>query len=165
MSRPAQFNAIVAGLELRGLDLLDIGCGSGEFAPALIRDHGAGRVAGVDERRELIDRALARAAESGLEARLSFRLLEGGGLPFAALSFDAILVRDRPIGAGEAAVSLAEMRRVLRPGGIVAGFGCRGTTDPSSIVSQLEQAGFADVEVRGQDPAGHSVVRAYARMY
>ena len=93
------------------LRLLDAGCGPGGLLAALQRD---GAATGLD----LSPLALDLARRAGCR-----RLVRGsvGALPFAAGSFDAVVSADVLYHAAVAddAVALAELGRVLRPGGIV----------------------------------------------
>jgi ubiquinone/menaquinone biosynthesis C-methylase UbiE len=104
-------------LELQpGARVLDVGCGTGPDAFELARRVGAGGcVQGVDPSEQLIAEARRRAAGRGLPVQ--FQVGDIYRLPFADESFDAcradrvFLYLDRP------AAGLAEMARVLRPGG------------------------------------------------
>jgi SAM-dependent methyltransferase len=88
--------------------VLDLGCGIGDigrFAPA-----GATRVYGAD-----IDLgALRQAAVS--EAAVAWNA-ERGGLPFADAAFDAVIAKDILEHVQRPWELVAEIRRVLRPGG------------------------------------------------
>ncbi len=58
-----------------GMHVLDIGCGWGGMALTLARDHGA-RVTGVTLSENQLATARRRAADAGLEDRVTFRLLD-----------------------------------------------------------------------------------------
>ena len=60
---PEEVDRVVAGLDLSGCRLLDIGCGSGGVALHLLQAHGAGHVTGFDVEGPVIAAARARAAE------------------------------------------------------------------------------------------------------
>jgi SAM-dependent methyltransferase len=90
--------------------LLDLGCGKGRFA-AHLQDRGA-EVVGLDLSAAMLARAGGLSRVRGSARRL----------PFAAESFDGVLaveVLQHVAPRGLDAV-LAELRRVLRPGGTVA---------------------------------------------
>jgi 2-polyprenyl-6-hydroxyphenyl methylase/3-demethylubiquinone-9 3-methyltransferase len=95
---------------LKGASVLDLGCGKGRFA-ARLQEMGA-RVVGLD-------RSQAMLAEGrGLDRVLG----SAARLPFSDGSFDAVVaieVFEHLPSNFELAV-LAEIRRVLRPGGVVA---------------------------------------------
>ena len=95
--------------DVRNMAALDAGCGSGRYLKAL-QDRGAVAI-GVD----LSDAMLSRARMVGT------RIVRGDlcALPFADRSFDLVVCG---LALGDVAaldVSLAEMSRVLRPGGNV----------------------------------------------
>lgn len=92
-----------------GCRVLDVACGPGSTLETLSRGHGATSV-GLDPSRPL----LRRARSAGADALV---MGTGGDLPFMSESFDAAFVECSLCLTGEPAVVLAEMRRVLVPGG------------------------------------------------
>jgi phosphoethanolamine N-methyltransferase len=108
---------MLEGADLRGREVLDIGCGVGGADVVLVRDHGAGHVLGIDVERPALDRAAARAESAGLTDRLSFQLVAPGPLPFAAAAFDVVFSKEAIIHVADKAALFAEVLRVLRPGG------------------------------------------------
>ena len=134
--RDAENSAAYLLPHLRATDeLLDVGCGPGTITIDLARRLGSGRVVGVDRSAEVVE--IARAAAAGTVATAGpetpppagppgeapgarFEVADCYALPFADASFDVVHAHqvlqhlDRPVDA------LAEMRRVCRPGGIVA---------------------------------------------
>jgi len=119
-----------------GDEVLDVGCGPGTITIDLARRLGTGRVVGVDSSAEVVEIARAAAAEAaattatatadkegpeqGAPLPVSFEVADCYELPFADASFDVVHAHQvlqhltRPVDA------LTEMRRVCRPGGIVA---------------------------------------------
>lgn len=99
--------------------LLDIGCGPGAIT-AVLAAH-VGQVTGIDIQPRSIAAANELVGETGI-GNLSFREADMTALPFDDESFDAVFLhavlyhQDAPTLAG----TLAEARRVLRPGGLVA---------------------------------------------
>lgn len=93
--------------------LLDVGCGIGVLHPLLAPI--AGRLAGTDVSSE----ALARAQSD--HGDVEYRMMEGGRLPWPDRSFDVSLAVCvfHHVPVSERAVLLAEMRRSVRPGGLV----------------------------------------------
>jgi ubiquinone/menaquinone biosynthesis C-methylase UbiE len=102
-----------------GMSLLDVGCGPGTLTADLATRVAPGEVLGVDVSPEVVAEAEAHARGAGVP-NLSFRVGDFRSVGLAAGSFDAVHahqvlqhLRD-PVGA------LAEMRKLVRPEGIVA---------------------------------------------
>ena len=93
-----------------GDDVLDIGCGAGEFSAALL-DAGAQPIA-VDVAREALRRARERVPD--LDARL---WRPGEPLPLEDCSVDAVWAGEVVEHVVDVAPWLSELRRVLRPRG------------------------------------------------
>jgi ubiquinone/menaquinone biosynthesis C-methylase UbiE len=98
--------------EVRGLDVLDFGCGHGMAAIVLAR-RGA-RVAAFDLSRGYVDEARHRAQANGVAVR--FVQADGQRLPFADGSFDRIW-GNAVLHHLDVPTAARELRRVLRPGG------------------------------------------------
>lgn len=103
-----------------GGTVLDLCCGHGASAIPAARAVGAtGRVLGVDVAQPLLDLALARAAGEGL-ANIEFRQGDATctGLPTG--SFGAVICVFGVFFAADMAAFIAEMWRLVRPGGVLA---------------------------------------------
>src|SRR5262245_42706946 len=145
------------GVEL-GDDVLEIGPG-----PSVTTDLLRGRTP------RLTALEVDAAAAAALEERLGgwgVRVVHGDGaaMPFADGSFSGVvaftMLHHVPTAAAQDRL-LAEARRVLRPGGVFAGFDGVGSflfwlihlgdtynpVDPDTFGRRLEVAGFADVSV------------------
>lgn len=97
---------------------LDCCTGTGDLALALAdRVTRSGEVVGVDFAEEMLVRARAKAAARG--ARIDFRPGDALDLPFADGSFDAATVAFGIRNVSDLDRGLAEMARVVRPGGRV----------------------------------------------
>lgn len=105
--------------------VLDLGCGAGEFSAALAA-HGARPVA-LDAAPEAVRRARGR----GVDARV---IAADAGLPFADAAFDVVWLGETLEHLVDPVGTLHEVRRVLRPGG-----GLLATTPdhPPALVREL----------------------------
>lgn len=117
--RTAERNAAFLLPHLRpGMRLLDAGCGAGSITIGLARAVAPGEVIGIDASAERIDEARGAAATAGCE-NVRFEVADVCRLPFDDASFDAAFAHallqhvEWPLDA------LVELRRVLRPGGII----------------------------------------------
>jgi SAM-dependent methyltransferase len=111
---------------LRAQDrVLDVGTGSGVVALAAAqRVAGAGAVVGVDLSGGQLEVARAKAHQAGLEDRVRFEQADAEALPFENQSFDVVLSLFALLHFPAPEQALAEMFRVLRPGGrLVIGIG------------------------------------------
>ena len=108
-------------LDLTGRELLDIGCGLGGPALALVREACAAHVVGIDIQQPLLDHAARRVCAAGLSDRIGLRHVEPGPLPFADERFDVIYATSVICHIADLTPFLAECRRVLRPDGYLIG--------------------------------------------
>jgi SAM-dependent methyltransferase len=115
------FGPIAADVAARagpGARVLEVGCGPGRLAIRLAREHGL-EVTGVDLDPGMIERARANAAASrdGGGPEPSFAVGDAASLPFADRSFDLVVSTLSLHHWADPAAGLAEIGRVLRPGG------------------------------------------------
>jgi phosphoethanolamine N-methyltransferase len=108
---------VVAGLDLIGKRVLDIGCGSGAIALSLVQDHGAGQVVGIDVEAPVCAAARRRVDAAGLADRVEIREVEPGPLPFGDGVFDVVFSKDSIIHIPDKEALSADVHRVLKPGG------------------------------------------------
>jgi SAM-dependent methyltransferase len=101
-----------AGIE-RGQSAVDVGCGSGVLTEELARRLGAEAVAAADPS-PLVEAAAARVPGADV------RTAPAEDLPWADASFDAALAQLVLHFLEDPVAGLVEMRRVVRPGGVVA---------------------------------------------
>jgi ubiquinone/menaquinone biosynthesis C-methylase UbiE len=155
-----------------GAAILDVGCGTGVVARRLARD-GARRVVGLDATPAMLE--VARAAASREGRAVEWREGFAEKLPFADAEFDLVACQFALMFFADRAAALAEMARVLRPGGrlalsvfqeigrhpfyvaldraIRARLGASGVEeifalgDAAALRASLEAAGFRDVAV------------------
>ena len=131
-------------LAMAGLEpdhhLLDVGCGPGFFAERVAREQlPRGRVTGVDVDPNLLTIARSRLAGSGL--RVAFVKGTAVRLPLDDDQVDIAYARFLFQHLADPGVVLAEMARVVRPGGVVAAV----DTDDGSLVVHPEPEGFAEL--------------------
>lgn len=103
-----------------GQEFLDIGCGTGDVALAILRQAPAARVTGLDPSSGMLALANAKASRAGLADRAVFKEGDATALPFPDSSFDGIACAFCLRNIADRRKALAEMRRVLRPGGTLA---------------------------------------------
>jgi SAM-dependent methyltransferase len=112
---------------------LDIGCGTGAFSELILRSCAPTAVVGIDPSPAQIDYA------RGVLPAATFQVADSMELPFGDNEFDvaasALVIHFIP----DRAKAFAEMRRVLRPGGLVAGYTWKrtATTDFAPYVPML----------------------------
>jgi SAM-dependent methyltransferase len=110
-------------LELIGVEpgerLLDIASGRGDSALLAARERGC-VVTGIDYGAGAVVAARRAAEAAGIGDRVAFRVADAEALPFQDESFDAALCECSLCTFPDKRRALAEMRRVLRPGGRVA---------------------------------------------
>ena len=97
----------------RGLRWVDVGCGNGAFTELLVGRCGALDVQGIDPSEEQLAFARARLAR----APATFTRGDAMALPYADASFDAAVMALVIFFVPEPARGIAEMARVIRPGG------------------------------------------------
>jgi len=174
--RLAYFDGIVS--DWRNISVLDLGCGGGFMAEALAR-RGA-KVIGVDPSAPAIEAGREHAKAAGLD--IDYRVGTGEAIPAPDESLDCVVVVDVFEHVADLVIVLDEIRRVLKPGGLLlfdtlnrtrlAAFvfvslgedilriGPRGTHDPakfikpSELAAMLAKAGFDAAPVTGLGPNG-----------
>lgn len=97
----------------QGALALDVGTGTGDLALALLAQ-GARTVVGVDVAPAMLARAWGKARETGSP---SLALADALRLPFRDATFDCVTAAFVLRNLSRIGVALAEMARVLRPGG------------------------------------------------
>jgi len=117
-----------------GDSALDVCCGTGDFALELAKAVGEnGRVVGVDFSESMLDVAGAKAARRGMR-RIEFVAANTCELPFDNDSFDCVTVGFGVRNLSDVDAGLAEMTRVLKPGGRLV---CLETSEVRSTVLRL----------------------------
>jgi len=97
---------------------VDVGCGNGAFTELLVERHAALEVQGIDPSAAQL--AFARTRFAGGAAQ--FQPGDAMALPFADAGFDAAVMALVIFFVPEPAKGVAEMARVVRPGGSVSAY-------------------------------------------
>ncbi len=148
----ALYAAVAGGADLSGKQVLEVGCGRGGGAAFVFERFGPTSMTGVDLARTAIERCRRRYAEPGL----TFLTGDAQDLPFPAEAFDAVINVESSHCYPDMALFLGEVRRVLRPGGLLllADFRPTGSSptgaapedDVEALRRELAEAGLATVE-------------------
>lgn len=102
-----------------GQSVLDIGCGPGTITLDLARRVAPGQTVGVDRAALPLAMARSAAAENGLR-NVGFTVGDAYQLDFPDNSFDVVHAHQLLQHLTDPVAALTEMRRVCRPGGLVA---------------------------------------------
>ena len=101
----------------RGGELLDVGTGPARIPIALCRADRSARVLGIDLAEAMLERARSNVAEAGLSARIRCVRADAQGLFYPNGHFEAVLSNSIIHHLADPAPALAEMARVVAPGG------------------------------------------------
>ena len=169
----------VGALDLEGAPtVLDLGFGSGVAIAMILAHAPEAKVVGVEPSSVAIRSVQRRFARALATGRL--RLLEGAlpALPLEDASIDAVLSNNTVYFWPDLDAGLAELARVLRPGGrvvlgirpveelVALGFATRGARviEGAVLAAALARAGFIEPSVRRMpDPTGTVIVEAVRR--
>lgn len=177
----AEVDATLAGVDLTGARVLDIGCGIGGITVDLVRRHGAATAVGIDVERPVCEHARRRVADAGLDGSVEIVLVEPGPLPFDDATFDIVFSKDSIVHIADKEWLSGEVHRVLRPGGwfvasdwlishdgepspematyIEAEALDFGMASPDRYLRALTGAGFVDVELRNRNAWYREIAR------
>jgi demethylmenaquinone methyltransferase/2-methoxy-6-polyprenyl-1,4-benzoquinol methylase len=97
--------------------LLDICTGTADMALEAARQFPAATIAGVDFSRPMIELGRTKAAGARAAERVHLAVAPAEALPFSAEAFDAVTVAFGLRNVPDRRQALAEMHRVLKPGG------------------------------------------------
>lgn len=136
---------IVEGIDFEGKEVLDIGVGIGGPACALVEDHGAARVVGVDIEEPVLIKASELAASRGLQDRITLKQVKPGPLPFGDESFDVVFSKDSIIQIPDKEALFKEVMQVLRPGGsvVISDWYCSEEPFTEEMSNWMEASGLS----------------------
>jgi ubiquinone/menaquinone biosynthesis C-methylase UbiE len=122
-----------------GMRLLDVGCGPGSITIGLAGVVAPGEVVGLDIAPVQVEAARALAAEEGA-ANARFEVGSVYALPFPDASFEAAFAHTVLEHLADPVAALREVRRVLKPGGVIGvrdgDWGGRVIAPPSPLVEE-----------------------------
>jgi ubiquinone/menaquinone biosynthesis C-methylase UbiE len=116
-----EISRIFEGIQVRGMEILDVGCGLGGAAVALAKIHDAGKVYGIDVEESVLIRARQLVKRESVENQISLIHVEPGKLQFPDQSFDIVHVTAVACHFDNLNPLFSEILRVLKPGGVIVG--------------------------------------------
>lgn len=96
--------------------VLDLATGTGDLAIEIVKSHPSVTVLGVDPSPKMLEVAVRKIHERGLERRVAFGEGEAEALPLEDASVDGLTIAFGIRNVGDRPRGLREMARVLRPG-------------------------------------------------
>jgi ubiquinone/menaquinone biosynthesis C-methylase UbiE len=142
----------------RGARWLDVGCGTGAFTALIVDRCEPQRVAAVDPAQAQVD----HAREKPVAAHADFRVADAQALPFDAAQFDVVAAALTLNFIPDRTKAMAEMRRVARPGGLIAAYVWDFEADlsPSGPLRRaLRSVGVDTAPVPGTQSSGMRALR------
>jgi demethylmenaquinone methyltransferase/2-methoxy-6-polyprenyl-1,4-benzoquinol methylase len=100
-----------------GARALDVGTGTGDLAIAAAQMYPGAQIVGVDFAPEMLERGRDKVRRLGLGERVQLQVGDGARLDFPDNTFDACCSAFVARNLGDLPDGLAEMRRVVKPGG------------------------------------------------
>ncbi|KII94035.1 hypothetical protein PLICRDRAFT_153313 [Plicaturopsis crispa FD-325 SS-3] len=148
------------------MSILDVGCGPGTITADFAQLVPQGHVIGVENVPDVLDQARAYATKRGL-TNVEFKVADIHALDFPDNTFDVVHAHQVLQHVGDPVHALSEMRRVTKPGGIVAAREC----DFSSMTWWPEVEGLSEwqklwIDVarsNGGEPNAGRQLHAWAR--
>jgi SAM-dependent methyltransferase len=138
------YRHLLNGIDLHGLDVLEVGCGRGGGCGFIARYLKPRSVVGLDVARRNI--AICNRLYS--LAPLVFLNGDAEALPFYGSTFDIVINVESSLCYGSMAGFLSEVTRVLRPGGYFLFADFRDAADVTTLLNQLRLSGLSMVKQR-----------------
>ena len=150
-----------------GMDLLDVGCGPASITADLAERVAPGRVVALDAAAGALEAARATLSERGLSEQVEVTCGDVMALPFEDASFDVVHAHQVLQHLADPVGALAEMRRVTRPGGIVAVrdavYSAMTWFPEPAGMEQWRSVYMATARVNGGEPDAGSRLLSWAR--
>ncbi|MET8576937.1 class I SAM-dependent methyltransferase [Streptomyces sp. NPDC005012] len=147
--------AYLVGSLTPGMRVLDVGCGPGTITADLAELVPRGGVVGLERAAGVLEDARAEAARRGL-ANVTFTVGDVHALPYPDGVFDVVHAHQVLQHVGDPVAALREMRRVTRPGGLVAArdsdYGAMSWTPASAELDTWREVYRRTARVNGGDP-------------
>jgi len=168
---PEEVSAILDGVNLKNLNVLDIGCGIGGVDFLLVSEHGAASVLGLDVEPHLLELGRERAATAGLSDQVTFLLCASPPYPLGDRSFDVVFSKGAILHITDKVLLFYDAARILKPGGLfiasdwlrgdasigdikIENFGASGiileATPPHEMEKAMRDAGFTSIVMTDQ---------------
>lgn len=148
--------------------VLDVGCGPGTITADLASRVPQGHVTGIDAAQEIIEQARAEAGgPTGSTGNLSYAVGDVYALDFPDDSFDVVHAHQVLQHLGDPVRALREMRRVTKPGGLIAArdvdYGAMDWYPDSPALDEWQQLYLAVARGNGGDPRAGRRLHVWAR--
>lgn len=138
----ALYAHVAAAADLTDKEVLEVGCGRGSGAAFVAERFGVSRLVGLD----FSEKAITSARNTHPDPGLSFVCGDAEALPFADASFDIVLNVESSHCYPNVPRFMAEVARVLRPGGRFLYADLRLTEDVDEMRQNLLDAGLEILE-------------------
>jgi SAM-dependent methyltransferase len=141
-----------------GQKWIDVGCGNGAFTELIVARHAPAEVQGIDPS----DGQLSYARTRSGTQMAQFRKGDAMALPFVARSFDVAIMALVIFFVPEPAEGVAEMVRVVAPGGSVAAYAwdmAGGGFPLQPIQTELKAMGFSPLRPPSVDASKIEALR------
>jgi len=119
----SQVNRVFAGAFLKLWDgfgaVLDVGAGTAQIPLELCRQHPTVTVLAIDLARHMLEVGQRNVLAAGLDERIRLQLCDAKHMPYADGSFLAVMSNSIVHHIPEPGAVIAEMVRVIRPGGLL----------------------------------------------
>jgi ubiquinone/menaquinone biosynthesis C-methylase UbiE len=146
--------------------ILDVGCGPGTISTDLAALVPQGHLTGVDAVTAVLDQARTSAQSRGV-TNISFDHADANDLPFPDNTFDVVFCHQVLQHVASPVAVLSEMRRVARPGGIVAAreadYAAFSWYPEPPLIDRWRELYFAVARANGGEPSAGRYLVKWAR--